>query len=102
LAIFFIAVIALGLFYFFLSALARVSSVLLVAVLQWTSLSLLLVAFVLFILSGRLIFATLLLGTVVLMGLRYRRSKNKTHHPLGLVFFPEDSKTSSSEKPKEE
>jgi hypothetical protein len=49
-----------------------------------------------------LIFATLLLGTVVLMGLRYRRSKNKTHHPLGLVFFPEDSKTSSSEKPKEE
>ncbi|MGL6187957.1 MAG: hypothetical protein ACRC12_02800 [Holosporales bacterium] len=101
-AIFFIAVIALGLFYLFLSSLARVSSVLLVAVLQWTSFSLLLVAFVLFILSGRLIFATLLLGTVFLMGLRYRRSKNEKHKPLGLVFFPQDSKPSSSENSKEE
>ena len=63
-ALFFIAALGLLLFFLYLRRLADVSSPLLIAVLSWTSFSILGVSLLLFLLSGRILHATLLVFVV--------------------------------------
>lgn len=67
-----IALMGLILFGFFLAALARVQGTLLGVVLQWTSLTILAAAFVLFVVSGRIAFAAVQALICLLMIWRHR------------------------------
>jgi len=66
-AIFFIAAIGLLLLFLFLQRLSQANTRVLSDVLKGTSATLLVIAFVLFILSGRVLYATLLLGLIALL-----------------------------------
>lgn len=76
--IFFIAAIGLLLFFLFLQRLSQANTRVLSDVLKWTSVTLLLIAFTLFILSGRVIYATLLLIITALFFLSHRGRWKRT------------------------
>ena len=81
-ALILIALIGLILFGFFLSALARVQGNLLVTVLQWTSLTVLGVAFVLFVVSGRIAYAAVEALIFLLMIWRHKATTSQKRRLL--------------------
>lgn len=86
-ALFFIAFIGLSLFALFLMRLAQVPSSTLVAVLKWTSITILAVAFCLFVLSGRILYATILAVAVLCMVWRYKKRVHSK--PTELLSSPD-------------
>lgn len=81
-AIFFIAAIGLLLFFLFLQRLSQSNTHLLSDVLQGTSTTLLVISFILFILSGRILYATLLLSTIASFLFFYRSHwRKKSYAP---------------------
>lgn len=75
------AALGLLLFFLFLRQLSQVNTRLLSDVLKGTSATLLALAFILFILSGRVLFAALLLGLVALLLFSYRNAWRKKAPP---------------------